>query len=46
MLVCAAKSNWHAVNTVVVRSVNVRTTGTKMSKLTIMAEITKNQMLK
>ena len=46
MLVCAAKSNWYAVNSVVVRSVDVRTSGTTMSKLTIMMKITKNYMLK
>ena len=46
MLVHTAKSNWHAVNSVVVRSIDMRTSGTTMLKLTIMMKITKNQMLK
>ena len=29
----AAKSNWHAVNSVVVRIVDVKTSGTTMSKI-------------
>ena len=46
MLVHAAKSNWHAVNFVVVQSVDVRRSGATMSKLTIMTKIAKNQILK
>ena len=46
MLVHAAKSNWHAVNFVVVQSVDLRTSGATMSKLTIMTKIAKNQILK
>ena len=45
MLVRAAKSNWHRVNSVVVRSVGVRTSGAIMSKLKTMTKITKYQML-
>ena len=29
----AAKNNWHAVNSVLVRIVDVKTSGTKMSKI-------------
>ena len=46
VLVHTAKSNWHAVNSVVVQSIDMRTSGTTMLKLTIMMKITKNQMLK
>ena len=45
MLARAAKSNWHAVNSVVVWIVDVETSETTMSKLTVMTKITKNQML-
>ena len=45
MLVCAAKSNWRRVDSVVVRSVGVRTSEATMSKLKIMTKITKYQML-
>ena len=33
MLAHAAKNNWHAVNSVVVRIVDVKTSGTTMSKI-------------
>ena len=46
MLVRRAKSNWRAVNFVVVQSVDVRASGATMSKLTIIIKITKNEMLK
>ena len=46
MLVRGAKSNWRAVNFVVVRSVDMRTSRTILSKLSIITKITKNRMLK
>ena len=44
MLVRGAKSNWRAVNFVVVRSVDMRTIRTILSKLSII-KITKNRVL-
>ena len=44
MLVRGAKSNWRAVNFVVVRSVDMRTIRTILSKLSII-KITKNREL-